>query len=289
MSDEHRHADDGRPLDDIADDAADGSPERGDWFAKSFARGLEVIKAFSPDEPQPTLSDIARKTGMTRAAARRFLLTLVELGYVGTADRRFFLRPAVLELGFTYLSVLSLPQLAHPHLAALTEQIAERTSLAVLDGDEITYVSVVGSHRVFTNSIAVGTRGAAYLSSHGRVLLAGLPPAQLDAYLERLHLERRTAWTVPDKAALRRRIDEARAQGWALVEQELEEGVNSLAVPLHGPDGRVVASVNMASHAHRRSPAALRGEVLQAMQAAVAAIERDLALAGGGARTRQRL
>jgi IclR family pca regulon transcriptional regulator len=281
--------DDHIDLDDGPEGIADGAPERGDWYAKSFARGLEVIKAFSADDPEPTLSDIARKTGMTRAAARRFLLTLVDLGYVGVVDRRFFLRPSVLELGFTYLSVLSLPQLAHSHMAALTERISERTSLAVLDGDEIVYVAVVGSHRVFTNSIAVGTRGAAYLSSHGRVLLSALPPAELDAHLGRLRMERRTAWTVPDRVALRRKIDEARVQGWALVEQELEEGVNSLAVPVHGPDGRVVASVNMACHVHRRSTAALRGEVLDAMREAVAAIERDLALAGGGARTRQRL
>jgi IclR family pca regulon transcriptional regulator len=273
----------------VTDSEHDEPPERGDYYAKTFARGLEVIKAFSPHEPDPTLSEIARKTGMTRAAARRFLLTLVDLGYVGVAGRRFFLRPTVLELGFTYLSVLSLPQLADRHLVALTERVQERSSLAVLDGDEVVYVAVAGTFRLFTNSVTVGTRGAAYLSSHGRVLLAALSPEELEDYLGRVKLERRTAWTVGDTAALRRRIEETRTQGWCVVEQELEEGITSVAVPVHGPDGRVVASVNLASHHNRRPAASLREEGLAALRETAATIERDLLLVGGATLTRNRL
>ncbi|OMQ12115.1 IclR family transcriptional regulator, partial [Modestobacter sp. VKM Ac-2676] len=139
-------------------------------------------------------------------------------------DRRFHLRPTVLELGYTYLSVLGVPQVATPHLVALTERLDESTSLGVLDGDDVVYVARIGSRRVFVNGATVGMRGAAWLSSHGRVLLAALPAADLDAHLGRVQLERRTAHTVRDTGELRRRLAQVRAQGWSLVEEELEEG-----------------------------------------------------------------
>ncbi|MBB3675047.1 IclR family transcriptional regulator domain-containing protein [Modestobacter versicolor] len=274
----------------MTDTEQDESLERGDHYAKTFARGLETIRAFSPEEPELSVSDVARKTGMPRAAARRFLLTLLDLGYVGvTAERRFFLRPAVLELGFTYLSTLTLPQLARPRLVELTAELGETTSLGVRDGDDIVYVAHVPVRRTFSAGITVGTRGPAYLSSHGRVLLGALPPAELEAYLQRVRLERRTTHTVPDREALRQRIEEGRAQGWVAVDEELEDGVTSLAVPVHGPDGDVVASLNLASHSNRESVGARRPQTIAALQRTAAALTRELRLLGGTTDTRNRL
>lgn len=253
-------------------------PKRGEYFVQSVERALAVIKTFSADHPELTLSEIARHTGMTRAAARRFVLTLADLGYLGVVDRRFYLRPTVLELGHTYLSVLSLPQAASPHLTALSEQLHETTSLAVLEGDDIVYVARIGPRRVIASGLTVGTRLPAYLTSHGRIQLANLPDDQLDAYLSRVHLEARTAQTVTDPEVLRRRLLTARTQGWCLVDQELEEGVTSIAVPVRNGAGRVVASVNVGTHARRLPAPVLQDTALEPLQETAHQIERDIAL-----------
>ena len=263
-----------------ADGPVDGAAPRGDYFVQSLERGFSVIKAFSADEPELTLSDIARRTGMTRAAARRFLLTLVDLGYVAVADRRFRLRPTVLELGFTYLTMLSLPQLATPYLTALAEQLHETTSMAVLDGHDVVYVVRTGGRRVIASGIGVGTRLPAYVTSHGRVLLAGLPDDQLDAYLAAARLTPRTARTITDPAVLRERVLATREQGYSLLDQELEESVTSMAVPVHGPTGAVIASLNVGSHSSRNTPDQLRELALEPLREAARQLERDVRLAG---------
>jgi IclR family transcriptional regulator, pca regulon regulatory protein len=270
-------------------DVAEPDRGRGDYFVQSLERGLAVIRAFSADEPELTLSDIARRTGMTRAAARRFVLTLVDLQYVGVVDRRFHLRPTVLELGYTYLSVMSFPQVAHPHLTALSERLNETTSVAVLDGDDVVYALWVGPRRVRAGGISVGTRLPAFVTSHGRVQLAALSDEELDAYLARTPLEARTARTTTDPAVLRERLLEVRAQGWALVDQELEEGVTSIAVPIHNASGAVVASANVGTHSRRMSPAQLRRAALGPLRETVARIERDIALIGVRPRRPERL
>jgi IclR family pca regulon transcriptional regulator len=159
--------------------------DRGDHFVQSFERGLAVIRAFGPDDPELTLSDVARRTGLTRAAARRFLLTLTDLGYVRTDGKQFALTPRVLELGYAYLSSLTLPEIAEPHLERLAADVRESSSVSVLDGDEIVYVGRVPTSRIMRVSINVGTRFPAYATSMGRVLLAALSDGQLDAYLAR--------------------------------------------------------------------------------------------------------
>jgi IclR family pca regulon transcriptional regulator len=260
--------------------ASFGQPDRAEYFVQSVERALAVIKTFSAEHPELTLSEIARRTGMTRAAARRFVLTLTDLGYLGAIDRKFHLRPTVLELGHTYLSVLSLPQAAMPHMARLSEQLHETTSLAVLDGDDIVYVARIGPRRVITSGLTVGTRLPAYLTSHGRVQLAHLPDDRLDDYLARVRLEPRTSHTVTDPRVLRRRLLETRAQGWALVDQELEEGVTSVAVPVRDGSGHVVASANVGTHSQRLSAATLRDVALGPLQETARQIERDIALLG---------
>ena len=258
--------------------------KRAEYFVQSVERALAVIKTFSADHPELTLSEIARHTGMTRAAARRSVLTLADLGYLGVVDRKFYLRPTVLELGHTYLSVLSLPQVATPHLTALSESLHETTSLAVLEGDDIVYVARIGPRRVIASGLTIGTRLPAYLTSHGRIQLASLPDDQLDDYLARVRLEPRTAQTVTDPQVLRRRLLQARNQGWCLVDQELEEGVTSIAVPVRNGAGRVVASVNVGTHSRRLRAPALREVALGPLLETAAQIERDIALLPTSAR-----
>ncbi len=162
--------------------------ERGEHFVQSLERGLAVIKAFGSEDPELTLSDVARRTGLTRAAARRFLLTLADLGYVRSDGKHFALTPRVLELGYAYLSSLSLPEIAEPHLERLAAEVRESSSVSVLDGDEIVYVGRVPTSRIMRVSINVGTRFPAYATSMGRVLLAALAPEALDAYLARAEI-----------------------------------------------------------------------------------------------------
>ncbi|MGI5129277.1 IclR family transcriptional regulator domain-containing protein [Pseudonocardia sp. CA-107938] len=238
---------------------------------RSLERGLAVLRAFDADAPVQTLSDVARRAGLTRAAARRFLLTLAELGYVRSDGRLFQLTPKVLELGYAYLSALTLPEVAGPHLEALSAQVHESASMSVLDGADIVYVARVATSRLMTAAITIGTRLPAYASAMGRVMLAARPQeerAQLLAAPAAL-----TDRTVTDTAVLARTLDDVAAAGWALVEEELELGVRSIAVPVHDARGAVVAAVNVAA---RPGPVDLVADVLPHLRATVAAIETDL-------------
>jgi len=241
---------------------------------QSLARGLAVIKAFDGAHPAQTLSDVARSTGLTRAAARRFLLTLAELGYVRTDGRLFTLTPRVLELGYSYLSALSLPEVAEPHLEELVQLVHESASVAVLDGSDVVYVARVATSRIMTVSITIGTRFPAFATSMGRVLLAALPAAELDHRLgePRAFTER----TVAEPAALRDLLGDVRAAGYSLVDQELEEGLRSIAVPIKDATGRVVAAANVSTHTSRGTRAWLRDEALLHLRACALAIQADL-------------
>ncbi|GAA0404930.1 IclR family transcriptional regulator domain-containing protein [Micromonospora gifhornensis] len=246
-------------------------------FVQSLERGLAVIRAFDAEHPQLTLSEVARATGLTRAAARRFLLTLVELGYVHTDGRLFALRPRILDLGYAYLSSLSLPEVAQPHMEALVAQVHESCSVSVLDGDEVVYVARVPTKRIMTVGISVGTRFPAYATSMGRVLLAAQPTDWLDDYLATAQLRALTRRTITDPAKLRTTLNRIAGQGYAIVDQELEEGLRSLAAPIHGDDGAVVAAVNVSAHASRGTFDAIRRELLPPLLETARRIEEDLA------------
>jgi IclR family pca regulon transcriptional regulator len=256
--------------------APEGSGERPTAFVQSLERGLAVIRAFDGDHPQLTLSDVARQTGLTRAAARRFLHTLVELGYVRSDGRLFSLRPRVLELGYAYLSGLSLPEVAQPHMEQLVAQVGESCSISVLDGDDVVYVARVSTKRIMTVAISVGTRFPAYATSMGRVLLAAQPAATRAAYLQTVQLEQLTPFTITDRAHLGVTLETIAQQGFALLDQELEEGLRSIAVPIHDRDGVVVAAMNISASARRSTPAAIRSDLLPPLQAAAREIELDL-------------
>jgi IclR family pca regulon transcriptional regulator len=253
---------------------------RGLHFVQSLERGLTVIRAFGEDHPELTLSEVAERAGLNRAAARRFLLTLVDLGYVRTDGRRFSLSPRVLELGYAYLSGLGLPEIAEPHLERLAAEVHESSSVSVLDGDDIVYVGRVPTSRIMRVAINVGTRFPAHATSMGRVQLAALPEPELDAYLARADRRQLTAHTITDETELRRELGLIRTQGWALVDQELEEGLRSVAAPIHDRGGRVVAAVNVSAHASRASKDTVRRVLLPPLLATAERIEADLRAAG---------
>lgn len=259
----------------------DGAPVTGNGgprpdFVQSLERGLAVIRAFDSTQPELTLSEVARRTGLTRAAARRFLLTLVELGYVRTDGRLFSLRPRVLDLGFAYLSSLTLPEVAAPHMEQLVATVRESSSLSVLDGTDIVYIARVPTKRIMTVSISVGTRFPAYVTSMGRVLLAALPPAARDPHLPEGGLTAHTRYSVTDRARLDDVLTTVAADGYALVEQELEEGLRSIAVPVRDRSGTVVAAMNVSVAAQRKTSAEIRREFLPELLAAAREIEEDL-------------
>ena len=189
------------------------SQPRNPEFVQSLERGLAVIRAFDAERVELTLSDVARSTGLTRAAARRFLLTLVDLGYVRSDGRRFALRPRVLELGYAYLSSLALPEVAQPHMEALVAQVHESCSLSVLDGGDVVYVARVPTRRIMAVAINVGTRFPAYATSMGRVLLAAQIPEALDAYLRGTELQAITPKTIVDPDRLRTVLRRVRPRG----------------------------------------------------------------------------
>jgi len=245
---------------------------------QSLERGLAVIRALSDPGPGLTLSDVGRATGLTRAAARRFLLTLEELGYVRSVDRRFTLTPRVLELGYSFLSSMSLPEIAQPHLRELVEQVHESSSVSVLDGSDVVYVAREPTSRIMTVAISVGTRFPAYATSMGRVLLSGLAPDELDAVLRRTELRALASRTVKTEPALRRELDRVRRQGWALVDQELEDGLRALAAPIRSAQGQTVAAINVSTQASRRTLEAIRRDLLPPLLETAARIERDVAL-----------
>ena len=243
--------------------------DRRDHFVQSLERGLAVVRAFSAEAPQMTLSDVARRTGLTRAAARRFLLTLVDLHYVHTDGRVFWLSPRVLELGHAYLSSLSLPEVAEPHMERLVAMVHESSSVSVLDGDDIIYVARVPVSRIMTVSINVGTRLPANRTSMGRVLLAAGELAT-------------------DDEVLREKLDGVRHDGYALVDQELEKGLRSIAVPIRDGAGEVVAAMNLSTHAARRTVSSMRSELLPALRETAARIEADLAAASSAPHAKRR-
>src|SRR5579884_3729827 len=219
-------------------------------FVQSLQRGLSVIRAFDAGHRALTLSEVARETGLTRAAARRFLITLQQLEYVSYNGSRFSLRPRVLELGFAYLSSLSLPDVARPHVDALVAELGESSSVTVLDEADVVYVVRVPVRRIMSVAIAVGSRFPAYATSMGRVLLAGLDPADLDDRLARTELRPITPRTIVDERALR---------------AALEEGLRSAAVPIRDASGDVVAAQNVSTNAGRVSVATMRREHVPAL------------------------
>ena len=261
---------------DLPREAPNGAARRDADFVQSFERGLSVIRAFDGGATSMTLSDVARATGLPRAAARRFLLTLVELGYMDVEGRRFRLRPRVLDLGRPYLSRLTLPELALPHMRAFVNDVGESSTVAVLDGYEIVYVAHVSARRILSVSVGVGTHDPAFATALGRALLAGQGEEWLADHGRSFALRRYTERTITKRTAFRDEIARVGKQGYALVDQELEDDLRALAVPIRDDQDRVIAAVNVAVHASRWPIDRIRRELLPRLLELAAAVERDV-------------
>jgi IclR family pca regulon transcriptional regulator len=253
-------------------EGAAAAPRPGDAYVQSFARGLAVLRSFGAEAPAQTLSAAAARSGMTRAGARRILLTLQQLGYVETEGRLFRLTPKVLELGFAYLSSQPVWHLAQPVMEELVQDIHESSSAAVLDGEDIVYVLRVPANKIMAISLGPGSRLPAYCTSMGRVLLAGLPAAERRARLTRSALVARTRRTVTDVEALLAVLDQVRRDGHALVHGELEEGLVSMAAPIVNRAGRVVAAINVSAQDQRMPPDDMRKRLLPRLLESAASI-----------------
>jgi IclR family pca regulon transcriptional regulator len=262
------------PRADAARSRDDGLPSR--EFVQSLARGFDVIKAFSSGRRPLTISEVAMKTGLTRAAARRYLLTLEMLGCVRQNGAGFSLTPRILDLGFSYLSTVDVVDLALRQMEEVAKSLHETCSLAVLDGTDIVYIGRVPANRIMTINLVVGSRLPAHATSMGKVLLAYLSDEALDTYCATATLQRCTDRTLCTQPALRAALKEVRARGWALSDQETELGVRTIAVPVFDRSMKVAAAMNVSGHTSRVSTAELRKRYLPVLAEAARETSRAL-------------
>lgn len=247
-------------------------------FNTSLARGLAVISAFSQQRPHQSISQLSLKTSIPRAAVRRCLHTLAMLGYVGhDAERRtFMLRPKVLSLGYAYLSSIPLVTMAQPVLDSLSQRLHESSSLAVLEGNEIAYVArSKATRRIMSVDLGIGSHLPAYCTSLGRVLLAGLCAESLKTYLAQMHAVRHTSRTIVGKEKLRLAIEATRRDGYSIVDQELELGLRSIAVPITDTRGVVIAAMNASTHASLLPLAQFQSTFLPVLRQAAAELSQN--------------
>jgi IclR family pca regulon transcriptional regulator len=245
-------------------------------FVGSLAKGLSVIRVFGKDSPAMSVSEVARSTGITRAGARRLLLTLHSLGYLRTDGRRFSLAPKTLELGYSFLSSRGWLSIASPLLENLKTTLTESVSVTMLEDTDVVYIARFPADRVLTVSMDVGSRRPAYCTAMGRVLLGELPELEVRAILDRSLLVAHTPRTVVDKGALMEEFRKARRQGHAIVDQELEDGLVAASVPLRDCHGAVLAAVNVCGHASQLALDDLERRCLPALRDTVNRISRSV-------------
>jgi IclR family transcriptional regulator, pca regulon regulatory protein len=245
-----------------------GNPD----FVLSLARGLRVIESFEGHVEGRTIVEIAHSIGLSRASVRRILLTLELLGYVEHSRQVYRLRTQVLRLGFSFLSSSSVVEAARPVLERITEKLHESSSMSMLDGGDIVYVARSAASRVLSAGLSVGSRLPAYCTSMGRVLLGALADSELNAYLKKLRPKAYTPKTIVDPAKIRKAILQVRKQGYAVVNEELEAGLRSMAVPVFTRSNRVIAAINVGTHVSRVDQAKLLNECLPALQSGAQAL-----------------
>jgi IclR family pca regulon transcriptional regulator len=263
--------------------AATTAPRRSDAYVESFAKGLAVIRSFGPESKRMTLSEVAERSALTRAAARRILLTLLELGYVSQEGRDFALTPRILDLGYSYLSSMPLASLAQPVMVELGNRFNHSVSVAALDGNEVVYLLRVPKRNLLNSpgiSLA-GMRLPAYVSSMGRVLLAALPAPELKAVLDASDLRALTPKTVWQRAALEEEIHKCERQVYSLIVDEMEEGLSAVAAPIIDASGRTIAAMNIAFNTGVVKRQELLGSILPELRQAVARLNSILSLNAG--------
>jgi len=253
------------PKDSGDSDAFTGDPN----FMTSLARGLAVIQAFSQRRHHLTISQVSTTTGLSRAAVRRCLYTLSKLGFAGSDDNRhFFLRPRILALGHSYISSMPLATAAQPVLEHISHLLHESCSIATLDGVEIVYIARANVTRIMSIDLGVGSRLPAFCTSMGRAILANLPPEELESVLARIEFKRYTERTITNPAKLTQALRQIRRDGYSIIDQELEHGLRSMAVPIQNPSGKVVAALNIGAHAQRVSIQEMQTKFLLHLRAA---------------------
>jgi IclR family pca regulon transcriptional regulator len=245
-------------------------------FVASLEKGLTVIEAFDAGRPRLTLTDVAKLTGITRAAARRYLRTLTRLGYAEFDGRYFTLTPRTLRLGYAYLSSAPIPTRLQPLLRQISDETGESSSAAMIDGDEIVYVARSATRRIMSIGLAVGSRLPIYCTSLGRAILAFRPEAEIEAYLQRVSLEPRTRFTITDRRQLRAALRDVRERGYATINEELELGLRSIAVPVRQENDTVRIAINVGTQAARFQPAEMVERLLPALLSASAAMRYTL-------------
>jgi IclR family transcriptional regulator, pca regulon regulatory protein len=246
-------------------DAFTGDPN----FMTSLARGLAVIQAFSQRRHHLTISQVSTTTGLSRAAVRRCLYTLAKLGFAGSDDNRhFFLRPRILALGHSYISSMPLATAAQPVLEHISHLLHESCSIATLDGVDIVYIARANVTRIMSIDLGVGSRLPAFCTSMGRAILANLPPEELETVLARVEFKRYTERTITNPAKLTQALRQIRRDGYSIIDQELEHGLRSMAVPIQNPSGKVVAALNIGAHAQRVSIQEMQTKFLPHLRAA---------------------
>lgn len=246
-------------------------------FIQSLEKGLNVITAFDHENVAMTLTQVAKKLDLTRANARRILLTLEHLGYVSSADGKLFsLTPKVLCLGYSYMSSLSYRELAQPYMEALATEVNESCSLSVLDGKEIVYVARVQTKRIMTIALGIGTRLPVHAASMGKALLSGLEEGTLQGLLKEINFEAFTSHTITNAQDFKKSLAEVKQRGWAMADQELEIGVRSVACPVRDKNGKILAALNISGHASRVTKEEMIERFVPALQQTVAKIEEAL-------------
>jgi IclR family pca regulon transcriptional regulator len=246
-------------------------------FMTSLARGLHVIRAFTGVDRRLTIADVSRATGLTRAAVRRCLYTLRELGYAATDGRTYTLQPRILNLGYAYLSTAPIPIAAQPVLEELSAQLGEATSVAVLDDGAVVYVARAATRRIMAVTLGVGSRFPAYCTALGRALLAGMPPEQAAQELAKFEPVAHTRFTVTSRRRIEEILAEARAEGFAVNDQELEIGLRAIAVPVRNVLGTTVAAMNVSAQASRVTRRELIEKGLPLLRAAAERLGNQLA------------
>ena len=249
--------------------------ETGPDFIEALARGLDVIRAFGPNRSTMTLSEVAAATGLARPTARRMLLTLEALGYVRAAQGGFALTPRILELGMAYIGSINLWDIARPYMEELVGQTGESSSIAQLDGSDIVYVARVAVPKIITIAVTIGTRFPALQTSLGKVLLAELAPDELEQVLALPSRSGIAPLWRPETGERDRVLCEVGARGWALADEHLAYGIRSIAAPLRDGTDRVVAALNVSTHAAETSIETLTGHYLPLLLRAAAAISAD--------------
>lgn len=265
------------------DTALDNKLQPGDRdYVAALASGLQILNAFDAEHPRMTLTEMASRTDMDRAKARRFLLTLEALGYVRRSGRDFELTPRVLELGHAFQASNQYRAVIQHYLQDITAEIGESSSLSVLDGTDVVYVvRSAAPHRLMAISLSVGTRLPAAYTSMGRVLLAQLPQANLDSLLQNMELRAHTPHSLVDMEALRKELDQVRQQGYSLVDQELDLGLRSVAAPVFAGNGDLLGAINISTNAARVPLEVLLDDYLPRLQRLAETVQKTVRSAAG--------